>query len=103
MPTASGTGDNSDNSATGSSFDEVPLSRDEAIERDAAQGDDLPARADGDVARGARAGACGEGCGPPPRGDARPARGAGDAARGTRAGASGEVSGPTQRSGGRDA
>jgi hypothetical protein len=73
IPTASGTGDNSDNGATGSSFDEVPLTRDEAIERDASQGDDLPARADSDVARG------------------------------TRAGASGEVSGPTQRSGGRDA
>jgi hypothetical protein len=73
VPTASGTGDNSDNGATGSGFDEVPLTRDEAIERDASQGDDLPARADGDVARG------------------------------TRDGASGEVSGPTRRSGGRDA
>jgi hypothetical protein len=72
VPTASGTGDNSDNGATGSSFDEVPLTRDEAIERDAANGDDLPAGADTDVAR---------------------ARGAG---------ASGEVSGPTARSGGRD-
>jgi hypothetical protein len=50
----------------------VPLTRDEALERDAAHGDDLPAGADGDVAR---------------------ARGAG---------ASGEVPGPTQRSGGRD-
>ena len=73
VPTASGTGDNSDSGATGSSFDDVPLTADEAIERDAALGDDLPARADGDVARG------------------------------TRAGASGEVSGPTPRSGGRDA
>jgi hypothetical protein len=69
IPTASGTGDNSD---TGSSFEDVPLTRDEAIERDAAHGDDLPAGADGDVAR---------------------ARGAG---------ASGEVSGVTRRSGGRD-
>jgi hypothetical protein len=73
IPTASGTGDNSSTGASGSSFDEAPLTADEAIARDDAQGDDLPARADGDVARG------------------------------TRAGASGEVSGPTQRSGGRDA
>jgi hypothetical protein len=70
VPTASGTGDNSD-SASG--FDDVPLTRDDALERDAAHGDDLPARADSDVAR---------------------ARGAG---------ASGEVDGPTPRSGGRDA
>ncbi len=70
IPTASGSGDNS---ALDSSFDDVPLTADEAIERDQAQGDDLPARADSDIARG------------------------------TRAGASGEVSGPTQRSGGRDA
>ncbi len=70
VPTASGTGDNS---STGTGFDDVPLTREEAIERDEAQGDDLPARADGDVARG------------------------------TRSGASGEVSGPTQRSGGTDA
>jgi hypothetical protein len=72
IPTASGTGDNSDNGASGSSFDEVPLTADEAIERDASQGDDLPAGADGDVARG---------------------RGAD---------ASGEVASPTTRSGGRD-
>jgi hypothetical protein len=70
IPTSSATGDNSD---TRSSFEDVPLTRDEAIERDAAQGDDLPARADSDIARG------------------------------TRAGASGEVSDPTRRSGGRDA
>jgi hypothetical protein len=70
IPTASGTGDNSDST---SSFDDVPLSRDEALERDAAHGDELPARADGDVAR---------------------ARGSGP---------SGEVPGPTPRSGGRDA
>ncbi len=69
IPTASGTGDNS---STGTGFDDVPLTADEAIERDAASGDDLPARADSDVAR---------------------AKGAG---------ASGEVSQPTQRSGGRD-
>jgi hypothetical protein len=72
VPTASGTGDNSAAGTSGSSFDDVPLTADEAIERDQAQGDDLPARADGDVARA------------------------------TRAGASGEVSEPTQRSGGRD-
>lgn len=69
VPTASGTGDNSDSA---SSFDDVPLTREDALERDAAQGDDLPATADSDVAR---------------------ARGAG---------ASGEVTGPTPRSGGRD-
>jgi hypothetical protein len=73
VPTASGTGDNSSTGTSGSGFDEVPLTAEEAVERDDAQGDDLPARADGDVARGA-----------------------GGAA-------SGEVSQPTQRSGGRDA
>jgi hypothetical protein len=57
IPTASGTGDNS---STGSSFDDVPLTRDEALERDAAQGDDLPAGADSDVARARGAGASGE-------------------------------------------
>ena len=73
VPTASGTGDNSSSGTTGSSFDDVPLTADDAIERDRAQGDDLPANADSDVARAARAGA------------------------------SGEVSEPTQRSGGREA
>ncbi|TYP87946.1 hypothetical protein [Blastococcus xanthinilyticus] len=57
IPTASGTGANSD---LGSSFDDVPLTADEAIARDDAQGDDLPARADGDIARATRAGASGE-------------------------------------------
>ena len=52
IPTASGTGDNSD---TGSGFEDVPLTQDEAIERDAASGDDLPAKADSDVARAERA------------------------------------------------
>ena len=53
IPTASGTGDNS---STGTdSFDDVPLTRDEAIERDEAQDDELPARADSDVARAERA------------------------------------------------
>ncbi|RBY81664.1 hypothetical protein DQ238_06430 [Geodermatophilus sp. TF02-6] len=51
IPTASGTGDNS---STGTGFDEVPLTREEAVERDAAQPDELPARADSDVARAER-------------------------------------------------
>jgi hypothetical protein len=46
VSTASGTGDNSD---TGSSFEDVPLTREEAVERDSARPDDLPARADSDV------------------------------------------------------
>ena len=71
IPTASGTGDNI-GTGSGSSFDDVPLTADEAIERNDASGDDLPARADSDVARA--------------RTD----------------GPSGEVSGPTARSGGRD-
>ena len=52
IPTASGTGDNS---STGSAFEDVPLTREEAIERDAAQDDDLPAKADSDVALSQRA------------------------------------------------
>ena len=52
IPTASGTGDNS---STGGSFDDVPLTRDDAVQRDAAQDDDLPAKADSDVARAERA------------------------------------------------
>jgi hypothetical protein len=52
VPTASGTGDNSD---TGSSVEDVPLTREDAVARDAAQDDDLPARADSDVARAERA------------------------------------------------
>jgi hypothetical protein len=52
VPTASGTGDNSD---TGSSFEDVPLTREEAVARDAATPDDLPAKADSDVARAERA------------------------------------------------
>ncbi len=52
VPTASGTGDNS---STGTGFDDVPLTREEAVERDAAHDDDLPARADSDVARAERA------------------------------------------------
>ena len=56
IPTASGSGDNS-STGSGSSFDDVPLTADEAIERDAASGNDLPARADSDVARAEGAGA----------------------------------------------
>jgi hypothetical protein len=58
IPTSSGTGDNS--STGGDSFADVPLTREEALERDAAQGDDLPAGADSDVARARGAGASGE-------------------------------------------
>ncbi len=64
VPTASGSGDNS---STGTGFDEVPLTADEAIERDAAHDDDLPAGADSDVARARGAGASGEVDGPTPR------------------------------------
>lgn len=53
VPTASGTGDNSDSG--GSSFDDVPLTRDEAIERDAAQDDEQPARPGSDVSLTQRA------------------------------------------------
>ncbi len=68
IPTASGTGDNSSTgSGSGSGFDEDPLTADEAIERDAASGDDLPARADSDVARALTDGPSGEVAGPTPR------------------------------------
>jgi hypothetical protein len=53
VPTASGTGDNS--STGDDSFADVPLTRDEAVERDRNQDDELPARADSDVARAERA------------------------------------------------
>ena len=56
VPTASGSGDDS---STGTGFDDVPLTREEAVERDAAQPDDLPAKADSDVARAERGGAGG--------------------------------------------
>jgi hypothetical protein len=46
VPTASGTGDNS-STGTGNSFDDVPLTADEAIERDQATGGDQPARTSG--------------------------------------------------------
>jgi hypothetical protein len=64
IPTASGSGDNSD---TGSSFEDVPLTREDALERDAANGDDLPAGAQGDVAIGRGGPASGEVTGPTPR------------------------------------
>ncbi len=53
IPTRSGTGDDSDSG--GSSFQDVPLSRDEAIERDAAQPDEQPARPGSDVSLTQRA------------------------------------------------
>jgi len=53
VPTASGTGDNS---SIVSGSDDVPLTREEAAERDAAHPDDLPAKADSDVARAERGG-----------------------------------------------
>ena len=68
IPTSSGTGDNSD---TGASFEDVPLTRDEAIERDAAHGDDLPAGADSDAARARSAGPSGEVAGGTDRSDGR--------------------------------
>jgi hypothetical protein len=46
VPTTSATGDNSD---LGSDVEGVPLTRNEAIERDAAQPDELPARLRSDV------------------------------------------------------
>jgi hypothetical protein len=52
VPTSSGSGDNSD---SGSSFEDVPLTRDEAIERDASRPDEQPARADSDLSRAQRA------------------------------------------------
>jgi hypothetical protein len=52
VPTASGSGDNAD---TGSSFEDVPLTRDEAVARDAAHPDEQPARADSDVSLAQRA------------------------------------------------
>jgi hypothetical protein len=56
VPTASGTGDDS---SAGTGFDDVPLTREEAVERDAAQPDDLPAKAESDPARAQRGGSGG--------------------------------------------
>jgi hypothetical protein len=52
VPTASGRGDNSD---SGSSFEDVPLTREDAVARDASQPDELAARSDSDVAAARRA------------------------------------------------
>jgi hypothetical protein len=52
VPIASGTGDDS---STVDSSGDVPLTREDAIERNAAQDDDLPAKAESDVARAERA------------------------------------------------
>jgi hypothetical protein len=69
VPTASGTGDNSDSGTD--SFGDVPLTADEAIERDNANDDDLPAKADSDISRARGAGASGEAEGSAPRFDDR--------------------------------
>jgi hypothetical protein len=53
VPTASATGDNSDTGTD--SFDDVPLTRDEAIARDVATDDELPARADSEPSLAQRA------------------------------------------------
>ncbi len=53
VPTASATGDNS---STGSSFDDVPLTREEAVDRDTSVDDELPSKVDDDVALIERAG-----------------------------------------------
>ena len=72
VPTSSGTGDNS---STGTdSFDDVPLTRDEAIERDSAHDDDLPAHADTDVSRAEGAGSSGDSDSSGPRYDDRTQR-----------------------------
>ena len=72
VPTASGTGDNSDSGTD--SFADVPLTREQAVERDADQDDDLPAGADGDLARARGTGASGEVEGSGPRLDDRTQR-----------------------------
>jgi hypothetical protein len=76
VPTASSTGDNSDAGGTtsGSSFDDVPLTADEAVERDSANDDDLPAKADSDISRARTAGSSGEAEGAAPRFDDRTQR-----------------------------
>ncbi len=52
VPTASGTGDDS---STGTGFDDVPLTADEAIERDSASDDEQPARTGTDPSLAQRA------------------------------------------------
>jgi len=53
VPTASGTGDNS--SSGSDSFADVPLTREDAVQRDASSPDDLPAKTDTDVSTSQRA------------------------------------------------
>jgi hypothetical protein len=65
VPTASGTGDNSDSGTD--SFSDVPLTAEQAIERDNANDDELPAKADSDMSRARAAGASGEVEGSGPR------------------------------------
>jgi hypothetical protein len=64
IPTSSGTGDNG---SSGTGFDDVPLTHEDAVERDSAHGDDLPAGADSDVARARATGPSGEVDEPTPR------------------------------------
>lgn len=52
VPTASGTGDNGD---LAPAADDVPLTREDAVERDAAHDDEQPARPGTDVSRDRRA------------------------------------------------
>ena len=52
IPTASGSGDNSD---SGSSFEDVPLTREDAVERDAQSPDEQPARGGSDLSTVRRA------------------------------------------------
>ena len=72
VPASSGTGDNS--SAGTDSFGDVPLTRDEAIERDSASDDDLPAHADSDISRAEGAGPSGDADSSGPRSDDRTQR-----------------------------
>jgi hypothetical protein len=76
VPTSSATGDNSDagGTVTGSSFDDVPLTADEAIQRDQADDDELPAKADSDMSRARTAGSSGEAESAAPRFDDRTRR-----------------------------
>jgi hypothetical protein len=46
MPSPAGTGDDAD---SGASFEDVPLSREEAVERDSAHDDEQPARPGSDL------------------------------------------------------
>ena len=46
IPTASGTGDDG---STGTGFDDVPLTREQAVERDSAHDDEQPAKPSSDL------------------------------------------------------